>query len=80
VPHKPLFIENLQNCRKFDNPSLEFLRWRWRPDGCELALFNPPFLKAMSGKTMAFIVDCQVFALHPVQGTYVNSHVNRHQI
>jgi hypothetical protein len=52
------FIDNLQNCMKFGKPSLEFLRWRWRPDGCELPRFDPArFLEAMRGKSMAFVGD-----------------------
>jgi hypothetical protein len=52
------FIDNLQNCMKFGKPSLEFLRWRWRPDGCELYRFDPTrFLEAMRGKSIAFVGD-----------------------
>jgi hypothetical protein len=52
------FIDNLQNCMKFGKPSLEFLRWRWRPDGCELSRFDPTrFLEAMRGKSIAFVGD-----------------------
>ncbi|RLN07750.1 protein trichome birefringence-like 19 [Panicum miliaceum] len=30
------FIDDLQNCMRFGKPSLEFMRWRWQPDGCDL--------------------------------------------
>ncbi|KAF7090793.1 hypothetical protein CFC21_093490 [Triticum aestivum] len=52
------FIDDHQNCMKFGKPSLEFLRWRWRPDGCELPRFDAArFLEAMRGKSMAFVGD-----------------------
>jgi len=52
------FIDDLQNCMKFGKPSLEFLRWRWQPDGCDLPRFDAArFLEAMRGKSMAFVGD-----------------------
>lgn len=52
------FIDDLQNCMKFGKPSLDFVRWRWRPDGCELPRFNAArFLDAMRGKSIAFVGD-----------------------
>ncbi|XP_062220189.1 protein trichome birefringence-like 19 isoform X2 [Phragmites australis] len=52
------FIDDLQNCMRFGKPSLEFLRWRWRPDGCDLPRFDAArFLEAMRGKSMAFVGD-----------------------
>ncbi|KAM0894108.1 hypothetical protein ACQ4PT_024685 [Festuca glaucescens] len=52
------FIDDHQNCMKFGKPSLEFVRWRWRPDGCELPRFDAArFLEAMRGKSMAFVGD-----------------------
>ncbi|XP_062220996.1 protein trichome birefringence-like 19 [Phragmites australis] len=52
------YIDDHQNCMKFGKPSLEFMRWRWRPDGCDLPRFNAArFLEAMRGKSMAFVGD-----------------------
>ena len=52
------FIDDLQNCMKFGKPSLEFMRWRWQPDGCDLPRFDAArFLNAMRGKSMAFVGD-----------------------
>jgi hypothetical protein len=52
------FIDDHQNCMKFGKPSLEFMRWRWRPDGCDLPRFDAArFLEAMRGKSMAFVGD-----------------------
>ncbi|KDP24359.1 hypothetical protein JCGZ_25655 [Jatropha curcas] len=47
-----------QNCMKFGRPDTEFMKWRWRPDGCELPLFNAKqFLELVRGKSMAFLGD-----------------------
>jgi hypothetical protein len=52
------FIDDLQNCMKFGKPSLEFMRWRWQPDGCDLPRFDAAgFLEAMRGKSVAFVGD-----------------------
>nr|CAB3447810.1 unnamed protein product [Digitaria exilis] len=52
------FIDDHQNCMKFGKPSLEFMRWRWRPDGCDLPRFDATrFLESMRGKSMAFVGD-----------------------
>uniref|UniRef100_A0A0D9VKJ2 Uncharacterized protein n=1 Tax=Leersia perrieri TaxID=77586 RepID=A0A0D9VKJ2_9ORYZ len=52
------FIDDHQNCMKFGKPSLEYVRWRWKPDGCELPRFDAArFLDAMRGKSMAFVGD-----------------------
>ncbi|CAL4885150.1 unnamed protein product [Urochloa decumbens] len=52
------FIDDHQNCMKFGKPSLEFMRWRWQPDGCDLPRFDAArFLEAMKGKSMAFVGD-----------------------
>lgn len=51
-------IDQRQNCMKFGRPDTEFMRWRWKPDECELPRFNASqFLEAVTGKTMAFIGD-----------------------
>ncbi|KAL2522951.1 Protein trichome birefringence-like 21 [Forsythia ovata] len=34
-------IEEHQNCMKFGRPDLGFLKWRWKPDACELPIFDP---------------------------------------
>ena len=47
-----------QNCMKFGRPDTEFLKWRWKPDECELPLFDAAqFLELVRGKSIAFIVD-----------------------
>ncbi|KAG0467668.1 hypothetical protein HPP92_019248 [Vanilla planifolia] len=51
-------IQEHQNCMKFGKPNLDFLKWRWKPDGCELPLLDPArFLDFMRGKNLAFIGD-----------------------
>ncbi|KAH7656078.1 PC-Esterase protein [Dioscorea alata] len=51
-------IQDHQNCMKNGRPDTEFLKWRWKPDGCELPRFDPKvFFKLVQGKTVAFIGD-----------------------
>ncbi|KAI9152780.1 hypothetical protein LWI28_001056 [Acer negundo] len=47
-----------QNCMKFGRPDTDFMKWRWKPDGCDLPIFNPAqFLEIVRGKSLAFIGD-----------------------
>ncbi|KAJ1380813.1 PMR5 N-terminal domain, partial [Sesbania bispinosa] len=51
-------IIDQQNCLKFGRPDREYLHWRWKPDECELQLFDATqFLKLVRGKKMAFVGD-----------------------
>ena len=51
-------ILDQQNCMKFGRPDTEFLKWRWKPDECELPFFDAAqFLELVRGKSMAFIGD-----------------------
>lgn len=51
-------IHEHQNCMKYGRPDDEFLKWKWRPFGCELPVFNPfQFLEIVRGKSMAFVGD-----------------------
>ncbi|XP_058114224.1 protein trichome birefringence-like 19 [Magnolia sinica] len=52
------FIPDQQNCMKFGRPDTAFLKWRWKPNGCDLPIFNPAhFLDLVRGKSMAFVGD-----------------------
>ncbi|KAG8081531.1 hypothetical protein GUJ93_ZPchr1043g33313 [Zizania palustris] len=56
------FIQDYQNCMKHGRPSMEFLRWRWRPgggEGCEpLGRFDAArFFRLLRGKSMLFVGD-----------------------
>jgi len=52
------WIIDQQNCIKFGRPDREYLHWRWRPDECELPLFNATqFLNLLRGKKMVFVGD-----------------------
>ncbi|KAF5958456.1 hypothetical protein HYC85_005681 [Camellia sinensis] len=43
---------------KFGRLDTEFLKWRWKPDECELPMFDgAEFLEIVRGKSMAFIGD-----------------------
>ncbi|CAM0912115.1 unnamed protein product [Alopecurus aequalis] len=51
-------IEEHQNCMKYGRPDLGFLKWRWRPDGCELPRFDAAgFLHAVRNRSMTFVGD-----------------------
>ncbi|KAI4352290.1 hypothetical protein L6164_006557 [Bauhinia variegata] len=51
-------IHEYQNCMKYGRPDSEFMKWRWKPNGCELPIFNPfQFLEIVRGKSMAFVGD-----------------------
>lgn len=47
-----------QNCMKYGRPDTDFLKWRWKPDGCELPIFDPhQFLELIRGKSIAVVGD-----------------------
>lgn len=51
-------IIDQQNCMKFGRTNTEFLNWRWKPDECELPLFDAvQFLELVRGKSIAFVGD-----------------------
>ncbi|KAH9622893.1 hypothetical protein KSS87_010082 [Heliosperma pusillum] len=51
-------IHEHQNCMKYGRPDSEFMKWKWKPDGCDLPLFNPrQFLEIVRGKSLAFVGD-----------------------
>lgn len=53
----PLIIDQ-QNCLKFGRPDTEFLKWRWKPDECELPRFDAAkFLEIAKGRSVAFVGD-----------------------
>jgi len=52
------FIAYKQNCFMHGRPDRDFLKWRWKPDECDLPLFDAKlFLKLVRGKSMAFVGD-----------------------
>lgn len=51
-------IHEHQNCMKYGRPDTDFMKWRWKPDDCELPIFNPAqFLELVRGKSLAFVGD-----------------------
>ncbi|XP_039843432.1 protein trichome birefringence-like 19 [Panicum virgatum] len=51
-------IQEHQNCMKYGRPDTGFLRWRWRPAGCDLPRFDAEaFLDAVRDSSMAFVGD-----------------------
>ncbi|KAG6405855.1 hypothetical protein SASPL_133449 [Salvia splendens] len=51
-------IHEHQNCMKYRRPDSDFIKWKWKPDDCDLPAFNPShFLHMLRDKTMAFVGD-----------------------
>lgn len=51
-------IQEHQNCMRSGRPDVGYLKWRWKPDDCELPIFDPlPFLELVRGKSLAFVGD-----------------------
>ncbi|XP_055806233.1 protein trichome birefringence-like 19 [Solanum dulcamara] len=51
-------IQEHQNCMKYGRPDTDFLKWKWKPDGCELPIFDAhQFLEIVRGKSLAFVGD-----------------------
>ncbi|KAL8161085.1 hypothetical protein V2J09_012574 [Rumex salicifolius] len=51
-------IHEHQNCMKYGRPDSDYLKWKWKPNGCDLPIFNPhQFLEIMRGKSLAFVGD-----------------------
>ncbi|XP_058112318.1 protein trichome birefringence-like 19 [Magnolia sinica] len=51
-------IHDHQNCMKYGRPDSDFMKWKWKPDGCELPVFDPvKFLELLRGKSLAFVGD-----------------------
>ncbi|KAL8528551.1 hypothetical protein ACS0TY_006103 [Phlomoides rotata] len=51
-------IHEHQNCMKYGRPDTDYLKWRWKPNGCDLQVFDPhQFLDLLRGKKLAFVGD-----------------------
>nr|GEV57006.1 protein trichome birefringence-like 19 [Tanacetum cinerariifolium] len=51
-------IHEHQNCQKYGRPDSDYMKWRWKPDGCDLPVFNPyQFLEIVRDKSLAFVGD-----------------------
>ncbi|KAL9231350.1 hypothetical protein vseg_006589 [Gypsophila vaccaria] len=51
-------IQEHQNCMKFGRPDTKFMKWKWKPDGCDLPVFDPTrFLNIVKDKSLAFVGD-----------------------
>ncbi|MCE5166768.1 hypothetical protein HAX54_026048 [Datura stramonium] len=51
-------IQEHQNCIKYGRPDRDFLKWKWKPDACELPIFEAhQFLELVRGKSLAFVGD-----------------------
>lgn len=51
-------IQEHQNCMRSGRPDVGYLKWRWKPDECELPIFDTlRFLELVRGKSLAFVGD-----------------------
>ncbi|XP_058187867.1 protein trichome birefringence-like 19 [Rhododendron vialii] len=51
-------VDDRQNCMRLGRPDAGFMKWRWKPDQCELSHFDAKeFLELVRGKSMAFVGD-----------------------
>jgi hypothetical protein len=51
-------IPDSKNCFKNGRIDSDFLNWKWKPNQCELPMFDPKiFLNMVRGKKMSFIGD-----------------------
>ncbi|CAI9111344.1 OLC1v1011553C1 [Oldenlandia corymbosa var. corymbosa] len=51
-------IQDRHNCMKYGRSDTDYLKWRWKPDGCELPVFDPlQFLEIVRGRSIAFVGD-----------------------
>ncbi|XP_074569869.1 protein PMR5-like isoform X1 [Curcuma longa] len=74
-------IDSQFNCQLYGRPDSDYLRYRWRPAGCELPRFDGvDFLRRMRGKTVMFVGDslgrnqwqsliCMIAAASPLSPT-----------
>ncbi|KAH9324426.1 hypothetical protein KI387_004604, partial [Taxus chinensis] len=52
------YIQGHQNCMRNGRPDMEYLYWRWKPNGCSLPQFNATlFLELVRGKVWTFVGD-----------------------
>ena len=49
-------IHEHQNCMKYGRPDDGFMKWKWKPEACELPLINPnDFLYTVKGMSLAYL-------------------------
>lgn len=72
-------IQEHQNCMKYGRPDTDFFKWKWKPDACELPIFDAhQFLEIVRGKSLAFVGD-SVARNHMQSLICLLSKVNSHQ-
>ncbi|GAB2267385.1 Protein trichome birefringence-like 5 [Dionaea muscipula] len=52
------YVDQAFDCQSNGRPDSEYLRWRWKPDGCHLPRFNAiDFLQRLRGKRLMLVGD-----------------------
>ncbi|KAK9683260.1 hypothetical protein RND81_10G127200 [Saponaria officinalis] len=52
------WIQEHQNCMKYERPDIEFMKWKWKPNDCDLPIFDgKKFMEIVKGKSLGFVGD-----------------------
>ncbi|GMI84419.1 TRICHOME BIREFRINGENCE-LIKE 5 [Hibiscus trionum] len=52
------YVDEAFDCQSNGRPDSDYLRWRWKPDGCDLPRFNATdFLDRLRGKSLMLVGD-----------------------
>ncbi|GAV59723.1 PC-Esterase domain-containing protein/PMR5N domain-containing protein [Cephalotus follicularis] len=52
------YVDEAFDCQTNGRPDFDYLKWRWKPDGCDLPMFNASdFLERLRGKRLMLIGD-----------------------
>ncbi|MBA0816879.1 hypothetical protein Gohar_001495 [Gossypium harknessii] len=52
------YVDEAFDCQSNGRPDSDYLRWRWKPDGCDLPRFNATdFLERLRGKRLMLVGD-----------------------
>ncbi|KAK4754932.1 hypothetical protein SAY87_008689 [Trapa incisa] len=52
------YVDEAFDCQNNGRPDSDYLKWRWKPDGCDLPRFNATdFLVRLSGKKLMLVGD-----------------------
>lgn len=57
-PRSCPYVDEAFDCQRNGRPDSDYLKWRWKPDGCDLPRFNATdFLVKLSGKRLMLVGD-----------------------
>ncbi|KAJ4957930.1 hypothetical protein NE237_025041 [Protea cynaroides] len=57
-PNACPYVDEAYNCQGNGRPDLEYTKWRWKPEGCDLPRFNATdFLERLRGRRLMLVGD-----------------------